>query len=113
MGFSNRQVKLSLIQKAIDEKKGENISIYDVDSSSPFFSHIIVVTSMNKKHSEAIADEVDRVCASLDEPIKNIEGKNGSDWVLVDAGDILVHIFTESERIRVNIEQLIKKSIQG
>ena len=60
------QVKLSLIQKAIDEKKGENISIYDVDSSSPFFSHIIVVTSMNKKHSEAIADEVDRVCASLD-----------------------------------------------
>lgn len=106
------QIKLSLILKAIDEKKGEDIVNFDVNTTSPFFTNVIVVTAMNKKHAEAIADEVDKVCASLNEPIKNIEGKNGSDWVLVDAGDMLVHIFTEQERVRINIEQLIKKSVQ-
>lgn len=107
------QVKLSLILKAIEEKKGENIQVYDVDHSSPFFSNIIVVTILNKRNGEAIADEIDKVCASINEPIRNIEGKRDSEWVLVDAGDILIHLFTENERARINIEQLISKSIQG
>ena len=99
------QVKLSLILKAIEEKKGENIQVYDVDHSSP--------TILNKRNGEAIADEIDKVCASINEPIRNIEGKRDSEWVLVDAGDILIHLFTENERARINIEQLISKSIQG
>lgn len=105
------QVKLSLILKAIDEKKGEDILNFDVSTSSPFFTNVIVVTAKNKKHAEAISNEVDKVCASLNEPIKHIEGKNGSDWVLVDANDIIVHIFTDSERTRINIEQLLEKPL--
>ena len=103
------QSKISLIQKAIEDKKGENIEIFDVDKSSPFFTHVVVCTSLNKRAGEAIADEIDRVCASIDEQIKHIEGKNGAEWVLVDCGDILVHIFTEQERVRVNIEQLLAR----
>lgn len=107
------QIKLNLIVKAIDDKKGENIQVFDVNETSPFFSHIVVATVLNKKNGEAIADEIDNVLAQINDPIKNIEGKRGSDWVLVDCGDILVHLFTESERVRINIENLISKSLKG
>lgn len=107
------QIKLNLILKAIEEKKGDNIEVFNTETSSPFFSNIIVATILNKRNGEAIADEIDRVCANINEPIKNIEGKNDSEWVLIDAGDILIHLFTEEERIRINIEELIKKSIRS
>ena len=103
------EVKLSLIKKAIEDKKGENIEVFDVNTSSPFFTHVVVCTSLNKRAGDAIANEIDKVCAQMNEPIKHIEGKNGADWVLVDCGDILVHIFTEQERVRVNIEQLLAR----
>lgn len=106
-------LKLTLIKKAIEDKKGENIEIFDVSENSPFFSNIIIATIINKRNGDAIADEIDRVCASINEPIKNIEGKRESDWVLIDCGDILVHLFTKEERIRINLEQLLRKYTRG
>ena len=107
------EVKLSLIKKAIEDKKGENIEVYDVSEQSPFFNSIVIATILNKKNGEAIADEIERVVASIGEPVKNIEGKRGSEWILIDCGDILVHLFTVSERIRINLEQLLRNSIRG
>lgn len=106
-------LKLTLIKKAIEDKKGENIEVFDVSENSPFFSNIIIATIINKRNGDAIADEIDRVCASINEPIKNIEGKRESDWVLIDCGDILVHLFTKEERIRINLEQLLRKYTRG
>lgn len=105
-------LKINLIKKAIEDKKGENIEVYDVSSYSPFFTHVVIATIINKKSGEAIADEIDRVLASIDQPIKNIEGKRDSEWILIDAQDVLVHLMTESERIRINLEQLIRKNVQ-
>lgn len=103
------EVKLNLILKAIDDKKGENIQTFDVDEYSPFFTNIVICTMINKRAGRAIADEIDKVCAQINEPIKNIEGDNTSEWVLVDCGDIIVHVFTEKERERINLDQLISK----
>ncbi len=103
------EVKLKMILKAVDEKKGENIEVHDVYNVSPFFDRIVIATMMNAKNGEAIADEIDKVCAEIGEPIRNIEGRHSAQWILIDAGDILIHLFSEEERIRVNLSELIVK----
>ncbi|MDD7735198.1 MAG: ribosome silencing factor [Bacilli bacterium] len=105
------QTKLSLILKAIEDKKGEDIVSLDVEERSPFFSNVIIATISNTRQGQAIAEEISKVLDNISEPIKNIEGKKDSSWILIDAGDIIVHLFTPSERIRINLENLLEQSL--
>ncbi len=104
------EVKLKMILKAIDEKKGEQVEVHDVRGVSPFFDRIVIVTMMNVRNGEAIADEIAKVCAGIGEPIRNVEGRRSAQWILIDAGDVLIHLFSEEERIRVNLSELIVKT---
>ena len=105
------ELKLELIKKAIEEKKGEDIEVYDVHESSPFFDYVVLCTCSNVRQGAAIADEIDDSLSKNADPIRNIEGKNkDSEWVLVDCGDIIVHILSKYERIRINLEELLAKA---
>ena len=103
------EVKLTLLKKIIDEKKGENIQVYDVSLTSPICSYIIVATMINGRHGRSLADEIQVIQEKLGQTVKHIEGGDQDEWILVDLGDIIVHLFTERERSRIDIETLIKK----
>ena len=105
------QSKLSLILKAIEDKKGENVVNLNVEERSPFFSNVIIATISNSRQGQAIAEEVSKVLDSLSDPVRNIEGKRDSSWILIDAGDVIVHLFTKEERIRINLETLLQQSL--
>lgn len=101
-------LKLDLVKKAIDEKKGENIVVYDVSTTSPICSYIIVATVLNGRHARAVADAIQEVQEKLQDRVRHLEGTDKDPWVLVDLGDIIIHLFTEEERKRVNLERLIE-----
>ena len=103
------EVKLTLIKKVIDEKKGENIQVYDVSLTSPICSYIVVATMINGRHGKSLANEIQEIQEKLGDRVKHIEGGEMDQWILVDLGDIIIHLFTENERSRVDIENLIKK----
>ena len=103
------EVKLQLVKKAIDEKKGEDIIVYDVSMTSPLCSYIIVSTILNGRHGKAIAEEIQAVQEKLGQTVKHLEGGDKDPWILVDLGDIIIHLFTREERQRVDIDTLIKK----
>ena len=103
------EVKLTLIKKVIDEKKGENIQVYDVTLTSPICSYIVVATMINGRHGKSLANEIQEIQEKLGDRVKHIEGGEMDQWILVDLGDIIIHLFTENERSRVDIENLIKK----
>lgn len=103
-------VKLDLIKKAIDEKKGEDIKIYDLTTSSPICSYMVVATILNGRHGKAIADAIQEIQEKLGQKVRHIEGGEKDSWILIDLNDIIVQLFTSEERNRVGLDQLIERA---
>lgn len=101
-------MKLDLIKKAIDEKKGENIVVYDVSTTSPICSYIVIATIINGRHGKSIANEIQNIQEKLQDTVHHLEGSEKDSWILVDLWDIIIHLFTEEERSRVKLEKLIE-----
>ena len=101
------EVKLQLLKKALEEKKAENIIIYDVSKTSPICSYIIVCTMLNGRHGKALADACVEIQEKLGQTVRHIEGKEIDKWILVDLNDIIVHLFDESERSKINLDGFI------
>lgn len=102
-------LKLDLIKRALDEKKAENILTIDVSSKTPFFDYYVIATINNNRQANACVDAIEENFEKSSLTIKGTEGRRGSDWVIVDCEDILVHLFTESERKRISLEELLEK----
>src|SRR3954453_2094369 len=84
---------------AVAEKKGENISILEMDqASSGFTDYFVIASGTNPRQIQAIADEVQLRLKSLGMLPNNVEGYNQAEWVLVDYVDFVVHIFSENSR---------------
>ena len=102
--------KAALIYNAIEDKKGSRISVLDISGISVMADYFVIADAENNNQLQAIADNVE------EQMMKNgnhcrIEGKSESGWVLLDFGDIIVHIFNNLERlwrdaISVSKEQL-------
>lgn len=96
---------LELIIKAINEKKGENITAIDVSQSSPICDYIVISSATNERQMITIANSIDDELAKNGYNIKKIEGK-GSKWIIVDASFAIIHIFLKDEREIYNLEKM-------
>ena len=92
--------KLEIICKAIDEKKGEDICIYAFSQLNPAIDEVVIASGANLRQTYAIADNV------RDRLAEHMEGNRDSRWILLDAGDIIVHIFEQKERGVYHLEKL-------
>ncbi|MGB9668482.1 MAG: ribosome silencing factor [Thermosulfidibacteraceae bacterium] len=98
--------KIYKIVKAIGEKKGKDVAILDLRKISAFCDYFIICTMEIPLHGRAIADEIDFVLSREGVYPLGIEGYEDSEWILLDYGDIVVHIFTESARKLYDLERL-------
>lgn len=96
---------LKTIINAINDKKGEDITVIDVSNSSPICENFIITSASNERQLLAIANSIDEELAKNGYEIKKIEGK-GSKWLIVDVGTVIIHIFTKEERENYNLEKL-------
>ena len=96
---------LELIIKAISDKKGEDIIAIDVSKSSPICDYFVVCSASNERQMITIANSLDEELSKNDYDIKKIDGK-GSKWIVVDAREVVIHIFAKEERENYNLEKL-------
>lgn len=99
---------LGIAARAADAKGGEDLVALDVSGPLPLVDIFLIVTGRNERNVAAIADEVeDRL---LEEGHKRVrrEGRAESRWVLLDFGDLVVHVFHEQERVFYSLERLWK-----
>ena len=85
------------IQQIIDimeDKKAQNIKVYDMRGKPPFFDYSILCTGSSSRNIEAIATDVKKNL----ETIKSVEGLEEANWVLIDAGDMIISIFSKDAR---------------
>ncbi|MFR1448670.1 MAG: ribosome silencing factor [Beduini sp.] len=98
--------KIEIIVKALSDKLGENIIAIDMREVSPIFDTFIVCTASNERLMQALKDNVEEEMEKNGYVVKRVEGIRKSQWLLMDYGDIIVHIFDEGERNSYNLEKL-------
>lgn len=100
------QEEIDLICHAIAEKKGVAIRVLAVTELTSVADYFILATVRNQKQAQAAADEVeDKMGEAGVKPLRH-EGYREGNWILLDFGDILVHIFTDEERRRYELDHL-------
>ncbi len=97
--------KNNIIIKAIEDKKGENIKIYNVNNS--ICDYVIIATALNDKNAEAISANVIEKLEENNLDYKNIEGKN-THWIIIDSYDVIIHIFSSSEREHFDLDSFLE-----
>lgn len=96
---------LTLAQAAYD-KKGMDVAVLDMDKVSLLADYFLLITAGNAKQAQSIADELEDKGAETGLAVKHREGYREGEWVLLDFGDIICHIFTGEARTFYGLEQL-------
>ena len=94
-----------LAQKAYD-KKGQNITIMDLEGISMLSDYFVVVSASNPKHAQSVADEMEDAGAEAGVTVVHREGYREGEWILLDFGDIICHIFSGEAREFYGLEEL-------
>ena len=98
-------VKLALV--CADEKKAENTVVIDLRDVASFTEFFVITSGSNQRQVQAIADEInEQLKKQLSTKPVRIEGYNAADWVLLDYGDFIVHIFEQKAREFYDLERL-------
>lgn len=99
------KTKLAVID-AIEDIKGFDISVMDVRELTSVASYMIVASASSSRQTKAIANNVLEKLKALGVEARGTEGEREGEWVLVDLGDIVVHIMLPTTRAYYNLEQL-------
>ncbi|WP_295787741.1 ribosome silencing factor [uncultured Microbacterium sp.] len=93
---------------AADAKGGDDIVALDVSEPLPLVDIFLLVTGRNERNVAAIADEIEEKLLEAGHKRLRREGRQESRWVLLDFGDLVVHVFHEEERVYYGLERLWK-----
>lgn len=95
-----------LAVEALEDKKAEDIAIIDISEVSVIADYFIIAGGNNKSQIQALSDAVDEKLGRAGLPLKQIEGYNNANWILLDFGDIIVHIFDKENRLFYDLERI-------
>ena len=91
---------------ALDDKLAEDIKIIDIRSISVLADYFIIADGTTKNQVQAMVDNVDETLGRAGFEAKQIEGTRNSSWVLMDYGDMIVHVFDEENRLFYDLERI-------
>ncbi|MFM1515579.1 ribosome silencing factor [Helcococcus ovis] len=98
--------KLDIVVKACEDKLGDNIKVISIDEKSTIADYFVIVTGKSIQQTKAISDEIEQKIEKAGFTVLGNEGFRDASWILMDLGDIIVHIFTEEQREFYNLEKL-------
>ena len=103
--MSSKDIAMKLAE-LLNSKKAEDIVVIDIAEKSSFADFLVVASGTSDRHIESLIDDVEDFAAQDGVPTKGIEGKNGTGWILLDLGDVIVNIFSREMRTKYNIEKV-------
>jgi ribosome-associated protein len=92
--------------RAAESKKATAIRVLDLKPVTSFADYFVLCNGANQRQIQAIADEIVRVLRDKGERPNSIEGYENAEWVLVDYGDMVVHVFSEQSRTYYDLDRL-------
>jgi ribosome-associated protein len=105
-GLTGSEKLLSLIKSSLDQDGAEDILAIALAGKSPMADFLVIATGRSTRHVSALCDNlVEKLKHEMD-VTSRIEGKDAADWVLVDTGDVIVHIFRPEVREFYQLEKM-------
>lgn len=103
---STSNVIVRTILASLDDSKAEDIITIDLRGKTALADQMMIATGRSTTHVGAIADRVIKACKSAGLSTPRVEGLPQCDWVLIDAGDVIVHVFRPEVRQFYNLEKM-------
>lgn len=97
-------VKLAV--EALKEKKGEDIKIIDIEGVSVIADYFVLASASNANQTQALVDNVEEKLFKAGYECHQKEGSMSSTWVLMDYGDVIVHVFSKEDRLFYDLERI-------
>lgn len=104
---------LDLVQTSLDEDKAEDLVVIDLQGKSSMADYMVIATGRSDRHVGAMADHLMRRVKDDGLGKCRVEGLPRGDWVLIDAGDIIVHLFRAEVRAFYNLEKMWSVDVPG
>jgi ribosome-associated protein len=106
MGDTRTKKMASLAWHALEDKKAENITVIDIAEVSVLADYFIIASGKNKAQVQAMADNVEEILGKAGYELKQAEGYQTANWILLDYGDIVVHLFDTENRLFYDLERI-------
>lgn len=100
------QQKLEVIVKALDSKRAEDIQAIKIGDLTIIADYFIIADGTSNIHTKALAEEVEFKMSQLGIEPSRTEGYQGQTWIVLDYGDVVVHVFYKETRDHYNLERL-------
>ena len=104
---------LALLQKSLSDDKAEEIVTIDLAGKSNMADYMLVASGRSTRHVAALADHLVEKLRETGRRNVSIEGKAQGDWVLVDAGEVIVHVFRPEVRTFYQLEKMWQMPAEG
>lgn len=90
----------------LDEKKAQDIKVIDISKISVIADYFIIAGGSNERQVKALADNVEEKLGKAGVIPKSIEGYHNANWILMDYGDVIIHVFNQDDRLFYDLERI-------
>ena len=104
--MNREQEMVSIACKAIDDKKALDIKVIDIREVSVIADYFVITSGSNLNQVQAIVDNVEEQLGRAGYDAKQIEGYQSANWILMDYGDLIIHVFDEENRLFYDLERI-------
>jgi ribosome-associated protein len=105
-GTTTADLALNTALASLDDSKAEDIVSIDIQGKSSIADHMVIASGRSHRHVAAVAENLLKALKEAGLGNARVEGLSGADWVLIDAGDVIVHIFRPEVREFYNLEKM-------
>ena len=96
----------ALAINALRDKKAEDVRVIDISQVSVLADYFIIAGGSNKNQIQALRDHVEETLGKACFPVRQVEGYAAANWILLDFGDIIIHIFDKENRLLYDLERI-------
>lgn len=97
---------LKLALEALEDKKAEDLRVIDISEVSVIADYFVIAGGNSRSQIQALCDNVEEKLGRAGLPMKQVEGYDTANWILMDFGDIIVHVFDKENRLLYDLERL-------
>lgn len=101
---SMEMAKLAI--EALEDKKAEDIHVIDISEVSVIADYFIIAGGNNRSQIQALCDNVEEKLGRAGNVVRQIEGYDTANWILMDFGDVIIHIFDRENRLLYDLERI-------
>ena len=92
--------------RALEDKKAEEIKTIDISEVSVIADYFIIANGTNRSQIQALSDHVEETLGKAGVPLRQIEGYQNANWVLLDFHEVIIHIFDKENRLFYDLERI-------